>query len=52
MDDRANIARTYERMRDFDKAIALWKGLGKTREVARIEKKMAKLGIGQPELFQ
>jgi len=40
--DEQGIARVYERMKEFDKAVNIWKKLGKTREVNRVLKKKAK----------
>lgn len=52
IDDAQGMARVYERMHEFDKAIAIWKQLGKTREVNRVHKKRAKtMGGTQLELF-
>ena len=48
---RDGIARTYERMLEFDQAKAIWRELGKPKEIARLEKKIGKLGSKQPELF-
>jgi len=41
--DMRGFARVYERMQEFDKAIAIWEKLGKTREVNRVLKKKAKI---------
>ena len=40
--DKQGTARVYERMQEFDKALAIWKGLGKTKEVNRVLKKKDK----------
>ena len=41
--DERGFARVYERMNEFNKAIAIWEKLGKTREVNRVLKKKAKI---------
>lgn len=40
--DRPGVARVYEKMNELDKALAIWNGLGKTKEVARVLKKKGK----------
>ena len=40
--DEPWMARVYERMKEFDKALAIWKKLGKAREVSRVSKKKEK----------
>ena len=52
--DQPGVARVYERMAELDKAIAIWKKLGKTREVNRVLKKKRKAmdKRDQMKLFQ
>ncbi len=40
--DRANMARVYEGMENFQKAIDIWEELGRNREVLRVKKKWHK----------
>ncbi|MFH1481718.1 MAG: hypothetical protein ABIG67_10650, partial [Pseudomonadota bacterium] len=40
--DELGIARTYERMKKFDRALSIWKKHGKTKEVNRVLKKKNK----------
>ncbi len=40
--DRANMARVYERMKDFKKAVDIWGVIGRNRDVLRVKKKWHK----------
>jgi hypothetical protein len=47
------MARVFERMKEWEKALEIWRRLGRTRDAARLQKKMQKAlpGRGQLELF-
>ncbi|MBA7605264.1 hypothetical protein ES703_12394 [subsurface metagenome] len=53
IEDQAGIARVYERMEEFELAIDIWRKLGKTKQVARVKKKLwpEKIRMSQFELF-
>ena len=40
--DKQGTARVYERMQEFDKALAIWQELGKTKEISRVLRKKNK----------
>ena len=50
MGDKQGTARVYERMQEFDKALAIWKKLGKTKEVSRVLRKKNKKMANETQL--
>ena len=51
--NQVGMARVLERMKEWEKALEIWRQLGRSRDVARLQKKMQKalLEKGQLELF-
>jgi tetratricopeptide (TPR) repeat protein len=51
--NQVGMARVFERMKEWEKAIDIWRRLGRSRDVARLQKKIQKSlpGKGQLDLF-